>query len=114
MTWVLFTCILRFMPDAAVPWKHAALGAFVTVVLFTLGRIALYYYLSASNFAAQLGSASASLIVILLWVYYSSICLLFGAELTANLNTGRTIPEIGAVIVVEHEIAGPPNLKQRE
>ncbi len=110
MTWVLFTIILRFMPDASVPWMHAVLGALVTVLLFTLGRVALFYYLSASNPAEQLGSAAASLIVILLWVYYSSICLLFGAELTANLNAGRTIPEAGAALVEEHQIPTPHRL----
>ncbi len=80
MSWVLFTVILRFMPDAEVAWTHAVLGALVTVILFTLGRIVLFYYLSASNVTEQLGSAAGSLIVILLWVYYSSICLLFGGD----------------------------------
>lgn len=101
MAWVLFAAILRYMPDAEVPWPHVAIGALVTVITFTLGRIALFYYLSTANPAAPLGSAAGSLVVILLWVYYSSICLLFGAELTANLNTHRTVPEAGAAIVVE-------------
>ncbi|MEZ6137577.1 MAG: YihY/virulence factor BrkB family protein [Pirellulaceae bacterium] len=109
MAWVLFAAILRYMPDARVPWPHVVIGAFVTVVTFTLGRISLFYYLSTANPTEPLGSAAGSLIVILLWVYYSSICLLFGAELTANLNVGRTEPEVGAAAVVELDV---PSLTQ--
>lgn len=107
MTWGIFAAILRYMPDAKVPWTHVAVGALVTVLAFTLGRVALFYYLSTANPADPLGSAAGSLIVILLWVYYSSICILFGAELTANFNTGLSVPEEGATIVVEHEIPTP-------
>lgn len=100
-SWMFFTLILRFMPDAKIQWRHAAVGGFVTVILFTLGRVALYYYLSLSDPAEKLGSAAASLIVILLWVYYSSISLLFGAEFTSNLDPDETAPEAGAVQITE-------------
>lgn len=99
MTWAFFTFVLRFMPDARIHWRHAATGGLLTVILFTVGRFALFLYLSASNPAQQLGSAAAALIVILLWVYYSSISILFGAEFTVGLATRRALPEPGAECV---------------
>lgn len=96
-TWAFFTGVLRIMPDAHVTWRHAAVGGLVTVLLFTAGRVALYYYLLLSNPGGQLGSAAASLVVILMWVYYSAISLLLGAEFTANLAPGDSKPEPGAV-----------------
>lgn len=100
MTWAFFTFVLRFMPDARVHWRHATAGGLLTVILFTAGRLALFLYLSTSNPAQQLGSAAAALVVILLWVYYSSISILFGAEFTVGLANRRALPEPGAENVV--------------
>lgn len=99
MTWAFFTFVLRFMPDAIVSWRDAAAGGLLTVIIFTTGRFALFLYLSTSNPAEQLGSAAASLVVILLWVYYSSISILFGAEFTSNLSARSATPEPGAELV---------------
>lgn len=99
MTWAFFTFVLRFMPDALIHWRHAAAGGLLTVILFTAGRLVLFLYLTASNPAEQLGSAAAALVVILLWVYYSSISILFGAEFTAGLAYRRALPEPGAETV---------------
>lgn len=96
MTWAFFTFVLRFMPDAKIHWRHAAAGGLLTVILFTAGRLALFLYLSTSNPAQQLGSAAAALVVILLWVYYSSISILFGAEFTVGLAHRPALPEPGA------------------
>ena len=96
-TWTFFAAMFRFMPDAEVPWKHAILGGLFTVILFSLGRLILFYYLSTNNHDAHLGSAAGALVVILLWVYYSSIILLFGAEFTASLDDRPAVPETGAV-----------------
>ncbi len=101
MTWAFFTFVLRFMPDAFVSWRDAAAGGLLTVIIFTAGRIALFLYLSTSNPAEQLGSAAASLVVILLWVYYSSISILFGAEFTSILSGHAATPEPGAERVTE-------------
>ncbi len=101
-TWAFFTAIFRWMPDARVPWSHATLGGLLTVILFTIGRAALFFYLSTTNPAAQLGSAAGSLVVILLWIYYSSSILLLGAEFTASLTPFAIVPEQGAVRVEEH------------
>ena len=100
-SWVFFTAIFRFMPDARVPWRHAYLGGLLTVVLFTMGRTALFFYLSIDDPAARLGSAASSLVVILLWVYYSSSVLLLGAEFTACLARFAAVPVEGAARVEE-------------
>lgn len=95
-TWVFFSVIFRFMPDAKVRWWHALWGGLFTVILFSLGRWALFAYLTYSNPGQELGSAAGSLVVIILWVYYSSLILLFGAEFTANLCPHNVEPENGA------------------
>jgi membrane protein len=100
-SWIFFAAVFRFMPDAKVTWVDAAIGSFFTVILFTLGRWGLFLYLQHANPGAALGSAAGSLVVILLWVYYSSIILLFGAEITANLTDGPAEPVDGAVHVEE-------------
>lgn len=95
-TWVFFSVIFLWMPDAQVTWRDALIGGLFTVLLFTLGRWALFAYLTYSKPGEQLGSAAGSLVVILLWVYYSSLILLFGAEFTANLTPQPAEPENGA------------------
>ncbi|MDX1929630.1 MAG: YihY/virulence factor BrkB family protein [Pirellulaceae bacterium] len=101
-TWACFAAIFRFMPDARVPWRHAATGGLLTFLLFITGQEILYAYLSLGNPAAELGSAAGSLVVVLLWIYYSSCILLLGAELTAAMsNSSSVVPETGAVRVEE-------------
>jgi membrane protein len=80
------------------------IGAAVTAVLFSVVKFALTYYLGNSDFASQFGSAAASLAALLVWVYYLSIILLYGAEFTqvwAKRYGGGIQPEPGAVHVVE-------------
>ena len=105
-TWACFAAIFRFMPDAHVPWRHAMAGGLVTFVLFIVGQAVLYVYLSFGNPAEQLGSAAGSLVIILLWIYYSSSILLLGAEFTASMsNSWRIVPEVGAVRVEERVVS---------
>ncbi len=104
-TWACFAAIFRFMPDARVPWTHAIAGGFLTFLLFLVGQAVLYAYLSFGNPAEQLGSAAGSLVVILLWIYYSSCILLLGAEFTASMSRpSKIVPEVGAVRVEEHVV----------
>jgi membrane protein len=78
---VLFALIFRFLPDARVAWRDVWIGALLTAALFTLGKFLLGWYLGREGVTSGFGAAG-SLVVILLWVYYSSLILLFGAEFT--------------------------------
>jgi membrane protein len=78
---VLFGIIFKVLPDAKIRWKDVFAGSFVTAVLFIIGKFLITVYLGTSNVTSSYGAAG-SLIVILLWVYYSSIILFFGATFT--------------------------------
>jgi membrane protein len=77
----LFALMFKFLPDARIRWKTVWTGAFLTAVLFTIGKFALGIYFGASNPASAYGAAG-SIILILLWVSYSSLILFFGAKFT--------------------------------
>jgi membrane protein len=77
----LFMVILKVLPDAIISWRDALVGALFTSLLFLAGRYLIGVYLSHSNLDVTYGTA-ASVIIILVWVYYSSIILYFGAEFT--------------------------------
>lgn len=78
---VLFAFIFRVLPDVHVPWTYVWRGAVITAILFFVGKYAMGWYLGHTNFEADYGSAGA-LVLILFWVYYTSLILLFGAQLT--------------------------------
>jgi len=78
---VLFTAIFKFLPDAEIEWRDLWLGGAATAALFTLGKFGLAWYLGREATRSSQGAAGA-FILILLWVYYSSLILLFGASLT--------------------------------
>jgi membrane protein len=77
VTTLLFAMIFKFLPDAKIAWRDVWIGAFITAALFTVGKFALGLYLGKSGVGSSYG-ASGSLIVLLLWVYYSSLILLSG------------------------------------
>ena len=77
----LFAAIFKVLPDVRVPWKTVAVGAIITAVLFEIGKLALGFYLGRESTASGFGAAG-SVILLLLWVYYASAILLFGAEIT--------------------------------
>jgi membrane protein len=77
----LFAVILKVLPDARILWRDVYVGAVVTALLFMLGKLLIGFYLSKNATISAYGAAS-SIIVLLLWVYYSSIILYFGAEFT--------------------------------
>jgi membrane protein len=81
MTAFLFGLIFKVLPDARIEWKHVRIGAFTTAFLFMGGKFLITYYLGQSKMTSAYGAAG-SVIVILLWVYYSSIILYFGAAFT--------------------------------
>jgi len=83
---LLFTVIFKVLPDAKIKWKDVSRGAVVTALLFLIGKFVLGYTLSRNTSITTYGAAG-SLILILLWVYYSSIILYIGAEFTQSYAT---------------------------
>jgi membrane protein len=77
----LFALLFRFLPDVYLRWGDVMTGAFVTAVLFTIGQQLIGLYLGQSSMASIYGAAG-SVMILLLWVYYSCQILLFGAEFT--------------------------------
>lgn len=78
---VLFALIFKVVPDVTIRWRDVWVGAGITAVLFTLGKLAIGMYLGRSGIATPYGAAG-SVVVLVVWVYYSAQILFFGAELT--------------------------------
>jgi membrane protein len=73
--------MFKILPDAKIQWKHLWLGSVLTALLFLLGKTAIGFYLSKTNPGSAYGAAG-SIILILLWVSYSSMIFFYGAEIT--------------------------------
>jgi membrane protein len=86
---ILFAAIFKFLPDIKIAWATVWIGAFVTAVLFTIGKTLTGLYLSKSAVASSFGAAG-SLVIILVWVYYNSQILFFGAEFTQVYSKYRS------------------------
>jgi membrane protein len=98
---LLFAMIFKFLPDVEIAWRDVWIGALITAALFTAGKEILGLYLGKSGVASSYGAAG-SLIVLLLWVYYSAQIVFFGAEFTkayANRFGTRVRPADNAVAV---------------
>jgi membrane protein len=91
---ILFALIYKFLPDAPIAWVDALWGGLFTSVLFNLGKLLIGLYLGQSAVASAYGAAG-SLVVTLLWVYYSAQIVLFGAEFTQVRSKVRTEGETG-------------------
>ena len=103
---ILFAMIFKFLPDAEIQWRDVWIGAAMTAIFFGIGKWALGLYLGSGAAASAYGAAS-SLITLLLWIYYSSQILLFGAEFTqvyANQAGRRVEPSEHAVPIVTREV----------
>ena len=101
----LFAVIYKILPDARISWKDAMVGATLTGILFLLGKFLISLYIGSSDMANTYGAA-ASIIIMLSWVYYSSIILYFGAEFTKvyALSAGSGIkPYDTAVFIIKRE-----------
>jgi membrane protein len=78
---LIFGVIFKVLPDAQIKWRDVILGSIVTAVLFMIGKFGISFYIGSSDVGGTYGAAG-SLVVLLLWTYYSSIILFFGAEFT--------------------------------
>lgn len=102
---VLFGVIFKVLPDAKIAWKDVRWGAFFTALLFMLGRYLIGIYIQTTSTSSTYGAAG-SLIVILLWIYYTAAILYFGAEFTqayANCLGVKIEPADYAVYVEQTE-----------
>jgi membrane protein len=99
----LFALMFKVVPDATMRWRDVWVGALVTAVLFSAGKFLIGLYIGKADPGEAFGAAG-SLALLLLWIYYSSIIVLFGAEFTQAWaeSRGREIgPEPGARRIVE-------------
>jgi membrane protein len=78
---VIFAVVFKMLPDARIRWKDVLSGSIVTALLFMIGKFGISLYISQSDVGSTYGAAG-SLVVVLLWAYYSSLILYFGAEFT--------------------------------
>jgi membrane protein len=78
---LLFAIIFKVLPDAKIKWKDVMVGSVATAILFMLGKFGITFYIGSSNIGTTYGTAG-SLVILLVWVYYSAIILYFGAEFT--------------------------------
>ena len=115
ITALLFAMIFKVLPDARIKWKHVRAGAITTAVLFMLGKFLIGYYLGHSGLSSTYGTAG-SVIIMLLWVYYSAMILYFGAVFTHvyTVHTGsRIYPTNYAVWVQEIEVESVKSIQQQ-
>lgn len=102
---LLFAIIFKVLPDANIRWRDVIKGSFFTGILFMGGKFLISFYIARSNIGITYGAA-ASIIIVLLWVYYSSVILYFGAEFTKcyAVEAGSGIrPKSTAVFVIRQE-----------
>jgi membrane protein len=101
---LLFAMTYRILPDVKIGWRDVWLGSLLTSLLFVVGKTLIGLYLGRTSIASAYGAAG-SLVVILLWVYYSALIFFFGAEFTRvhsrQFRTSRAKPEPGAERVPE-------------
>lgn len=117
ITATLFALIFKVLPDARIRWKDIAVGAIFTAVLFMLARFGITFYIKASDMGSTYGAAG-SLVVMLVWVYFSATILYFGAEFTRAFAARfgeRIHPNQYAVWVKEVQVEeGQASLQHQE
>ncbi|MCD6733751.1 MAG: YihY/virulence factor BrkB family protein [Burkholderiaceae bacterium] len=102
---LLFGAVFKVLPDVVLHWRDVVVGALVTAVLFSVGRWGIAAYLAHTATASTYGAAG-SVVLILLWVYYSSLILLFGAAFTKAhlLARGRAVVPRNTAVLVKREL----------
>ncbi|WP_310393743.1 YihY/virulence factor BrkB family protein [Hymenobacter sp.] len=107
VTTLLFALIYRFLPDAIIRWRDVGVGAFITALLFVIGKFLIAFYIAQSNPGSAFGAAGSA-IVLLVWINYSSLIVFFGAEFTQEFadSFGQKVqPKAHAVRVRLEEVA---------
>ena len=106
---LLFGAIFKVLPDVVLKWRDVVVGALVTALLFSVGRYAIAAYLAYTATASTYGAAGA-VVLILLWVYYSSLILLFGAAFTRTQlrARGRDVVPRNTAVRVRRELVTEP------
>jgi membrane protein len=111
---LLFAIIYKVLPDAKIHWRDAVAGASFTGILFLIGKFLIGFYLGNSKLGLTYGAA-ASVIIILLWVYYSAIILYFGAEFTKvyafKIGHGL-VPNRTAVVIEKRKERELPKVRE--
>ncbi|MDF7814326.1 YihY/virulence factor BrkB family protein [Hymenobacter sp. YC55] len=106
ITSLLFALIYRFLPDAIIRWRDVGIGAFITALLFLVGKYLIAFYIAKSDPGSAFGAAGSA-IVLLLWVNYSSLIIFFGAEFTqefADAFGQKVQPKAHAVRIETREV----------
>jgi membrane protein len=115
-TTFLFSLMFKMLPDAKIKWKDVLVGGLITSVFFTLGKLGIGYYLGQSNLTSVYGAAG-SIMIIMVWVYYSAMILYLGAEFTkvyAKFYGGKIFPNEYAVWIKTEEVqVANPVLKNK-
>ena len=113
----LFALIFKILPDAKIGWKDVLFGGFFTAIFFTIGKMGISFYVSVSNITSLYGAAG-SIIILMVWVYYSSIILYLGAEFTkvyAKLYGKNILPnEYAEWVKIEKKTVSVPELKNKD
>jgi membrane protein len=114
-TTILFAIIFKTLPDGDIDWKDALIGSSFTSFFFMIGKFGIGFYLGSSTVATVYGAAG-SVVIILIWVYYSAIILYFGAEFTkvyANAHGNKIIPNGYAVAIKVEVVELKKNAKEK-
>ncbi|HKO81145.1 MAG TPA: YihY/virulence factor BrkB family protein [Chitinophagaceae bacterium] len=117
VVWMIFAVVFKILPDAKIRWRDVFAGSLVTAILFMLGKFAISFYISKASIGSTYGAAG-SLVVLLVWTYYSSLILYIGAEFTKAyaIKYGLPIyPNDYAVTIKQVEVEeGKKSVKQVE
>ena len=110
---VLFALLFKVLPDVKVRWREVWRGAFLTAVLFTIGRFIIALYLGYTTIASSYGAAG-SLVALLIWIYYSCAIVFYGAEFIRayRLNHGLAVQPKTTAVLVRREIVTDPDGKE--
>lgn len=115
ITAALFTVIFKVLPDAKTKWKDVLPGAIASTILFMIGKFAISLYIGKSRIGSTYGAAG-SLVILLVWIYYSAIILYLGAEFakawTAHFG-GRILPNDYAVALKQIEVETNGSVKKK-